>query len=99
MSDRPPAPVQAAKTPVLHAVLANYVPALGLLYGLYGMARPIFDHTASFDPIFWYVGGASLLTIYGRLATRDVEGDADDDESFDEKYRFSLPAFLRKGHR
>jgi len=38
-----------------------------------------------------------LLTIYGPSRDRHVEGDEDDDESFDEKYRFTLPVLFPQG--
>jgi len=99
MPDAPLTVVPPPEKPPLKAVAGDYVPAVFLLWGVFGMVRPIFDQSAYFDPIFWYVGGASLLTIYGRLATRHIEGDDDDDETFDEKYRFTLPVFLRKGRK
>ncbi len=78
-------------------VLAEYVPAAGLLWSLFGMLRPAFDHTKAYNPIFWYVCGASLLTLYGRLMTRDFGRDHDDDEEEDleEKWRFHLPPLLQ----
>ena len=81
-------------------VLAEYAPTGALLWSLFGMLRPAFDHTQAYNPIFWYVCGASLLTLWGRVLTREFGREHDDEreESLEEKWRFSLPPLL-KAHK
>ncbi len=81
-------------------VATKFVPAAFLAWAVYGMARPAFDPSTSYDPIFWAVGGGCLLTLYGRFHTRDIDVDDDDlDEPLEDKWRFSIPHLFRKGPR
>jgi hypothetical protein len=81
-----------------HTVASMYAPTIFLGWAIYGMLRPAFDSAMSFEPIFWAVGGASLLTLYGKLSTRDIGEDDDDfDEPLDDKWRFTIPHLFRKG--
>jgi hypothetical protein len=78
--------------------LGEYVPAGFLLWSVIGIFRPAFDASVQYNPIFWYVCGASLLTLYGRYVTRDVgtdERENEPEESLQEKWRFNLPPLLR----
>lgn len=93
------APVQKKdETSVASVITHHYAPAAFLLWATYGVFRPVFDPQASYSPIFWYVGGACLITLVGRWLTRDIEAEEvdetnDDAETLDDKWRFSLPGF------
>jgi hypothetical protein len=77
---------------------AVVLPSLFLAWGIYGMVRPAFDASQSYDPIFWAVAGASLLTLYGRFHTRGLEevDDDDVDEPLEDKWRFEVPHIRHK---
>ena len=80
-------------------IVSFVVTAVAFLWSVYGMALPAFDATASYNPIYWAVGGASLLTLYTRAHTRDLEdvGDDEIDEPLDERWHFGdLPRLLKK---
>jgi hypothetical protein len=73
------------------------VPAIFLAWGVYGMVRPAFDSSQSYDPIFWAVAGASLLTLYGRFHTRGLDVDDEDvEEPLEDKWRFEIPHIRHK---
>jgi hypothetical protein len=102
--ESPPGPGTDAITtpPERRRIMAtgmDYVPAAFLLWSVIGIFRPVFEPTASFEPIFWYVAGASFLTFYGRFVTHDVDGEEDEGEAFNEKYHFSLPKLFSKDAR
>jgi hypothetical protein len=101
MPDDLPTITEPPRPPLWQRVLGNYVPAGFLAWAIYGMARPAFDSTASFDPIFWAVAGGCLLTLWGRYHTRDIDvEDADMEESLRERWHFSdLPRRLRRENK
>jgi hypothetical protein len=73
------------------------VPSIFLAWGIFGMVRPAFDSTQVYDPIFWAVAGASLLTLYGRFHTRGLDVDDEDvEEPLEDKWRFEIPHIRHK---